>query len=204
MVKNFKYFFVLVFLKLPMDVKPQYMTVPEDSYKFAITASVVKKVAEAFADPRPHPRLEMISNKDHTKKVAVVKPYPVPVLIIDEKIYDLCVSFGADSLNALASIVGHELAHFYRDHHAIDGFAGFTETEETVETSAWISANRKASLEAEADYFGTYYAFQAGFDPFDVLPKVLLKIYQEYEFPDQLEGYPAKDEISDKYPRLSY
>ena len=37
-------------------------------------------------------------------------------IFIEEKFLNVCASFGTDSLNALSFILGHELAHFYRNH----------------------------------------------------------------------------------------
>lgn len=35
---------------------------------------------------------------------------------LEEKAYDICISFGADSLNALAALLGHELVHYFEKH----------------------------------------------------------------------------------------
>ena len=38
-------------------------------------------------------------------------------IILDEKAYDICMSFGKDSLNALAALLSHELIHYYEKHN---------------------------------------------------------------------------------------
>ena len=42
---------------------------------------------------------------------------------VDLKFYQLCQTFGNDSLNALSIVISHELAHYYYDHNFCTDFA---------------------------------------------------------------------------------
>ncbi|MDN5203859.1 hypothetical protein QQ008_20880 [Fulvivirgaceae bacterium BMA10] len=152
----------------------------------------MEKIKWAIGDSRQLPQIEIRPGK--SENAAILIPNPNPRLILDEKVYDLCRSFGSDSLNALASIIGHELAHFYRDHKAIIGLIGHSEAENLDNSNRSSQQNQRIYLEAEADYFGTFYAFQAGFNSFKTLPKILSLIYNEYQLPNKLSNYPSKQE----------
>ena len=165
---------------------------PSTNYKYQVILSVCQKIAAAKGDVRKMPVLEVNSAQSSQQIIAQFKPYPQPKIIVDEKLYDICINFGADSLNALACIVGHELAHFYENHTWGNSFADMTGMAQEDKTA--ISKAEKSMLEAEADYFGLFYGFLAGYETFRLLPRALDAIYQVYNLPEQLQGYPSKQE----------
>lgn len=109
--------------------------------------------------------------------------------------YEVCRTMGADSLNALAFILGHELAHHYRNHkwlsEAGTGFAS-EKLKDKLE-SLDIDISTSILYETEADVFGSYYAKKAGFS-ISVADTLLTKLYKAY-------GLPSS--ISARYPDLS-
>ena len=89
---------------------------PEKSPKFQVTHAVFTRLTHAINN-LTHPGLELIA-RDSVKNriIARYQPSGQPLVQLDEEAYDLCTSLGADSLNALAALLGHELAHHYRNH----------------------------------------------------------------------------------------
>ena len=92
-----------------------------DSHPKHITAQrVFDDLVRAIGDGRTAPKLRLVaSGSGGALKVAWYSPKKNR-LTIEEKAFDLAAAMGADSLNALAALIGHELAHFYKDH----GWAG--------------------------------------------------------------------------------
>lgn len=112
---------------------------------------------------------------------------------VEEKFLAVCASFGADSLNALAFILGHELAHFYRNHGwASASGMGYidAETKEDWKSMKSESSNR-AKDESEADIFSGFYALIAGYNAMPVAEKTLKALYESYGIPDSIPGYPT-------------
>ncbi len=165
---------------------------PHTHYKYQAVLSVCQKIASAKGDVRKMPLLQMNSIQSRQQVIAQFKPYPQPKIIVDEQLYDVCIGFGPDSLNALACIIGHELAHFYENHTWGNSFADMTGIAQDDKKA--ISKTEKRLLEAEADYFGLFYGFLAGYETFRLLPKTLDAIYQVYNLPEQLQGYPSRQE----------
>ncbi len=165
---------------------------PHSHYKYQVALAVCQKIAAARGDVRQMPLLEVNSKQSNQQVIAQFKPFPQPRIILDEKLYDVSTHFGADSLHALACIVGHELAHFYENHGWGNSFAEMTGVAQ--DDNIAFSKTEKSLLEAEADYFGLFYGFLAGYETFRVLPKILSSIYQEYQLPEQLQGYPSRQE----------
>lgn len=163
---------------------------PSSHYKYKVILSVCKKIAAAKGDVRKMPELEVISKSKQQNRIAQLKWQPVPKIIVDEQLYDLCKNFAKDSLHALACIIGHELAHYYENHSYTSSFSN---PMASAADSIFSQANSK-EMEGEADYFGLFYGFLAGYDTFRVLPHILDSIYKAYNKPEQLPGYPTKDE----------
>ncbi|HAD11878.1 MAG TPA: hypothetical protein DCF33_05500 [Saprospirales bacterium] len=113
-------------------------------------------------------------------------------VILDEKAYDVCVSFGKDSLNALAALLGHELIHYYENH---DWNRHFAKKNENLETTAQLEKLQEGCKhEAQADYLGGFMAFSVGYNTYGIMPKLLVKLYQTYDYPENLPGYPSLEE----------
>ena len=83
--------------------------------KERVARAVYKHISTAIRDYRQAPAFNFIPVGDFMSDNAFFNPENTTINL-GEKIYDICASFGADSLNALALVLGHELAHFYKDH----------------------------------------------------------------------------------------
>ncbi|MCB9082163.1 MAG: hypothetical protein H6555_10675 [Lewinellaceae bacterium] len=114
------------------------------------------------------------------------------VIGVEEKAYDLCVSLGADSLRAMAALLGHELTHFYEKHDWNTRFAA--DNQELGSSQIIQNLSAGLSQETQADYLGGFLALSAGYDTYGILPRLLPAIYAAYELPDSLVSYPPLQE----------
>ena len=121
-------------------------------------------------------------------------PGDFPLIELEELAYDVCTSFGKDSLNALACVLGHELAHYYLKH---DWCSNFSKRLSHISIAAdlnKIDRQEQLKRETEADYNGFYYGNLAGFRTFDIAPDLLKKLYSAYKLNAHLKGYPTLDQ----------
>ena len=113
---------------------------------------------------------------------------------IDSEIYKICRTFKSDSLNAMAYILGHELAHHYLNHGWLD--ENYDDDDQNLSFIKHIKLNTIDSIkqlesETEADLFGGFFAHIAGYNSLKIAPTLLKKIYKEYKLKDNLKGYPT-------------
>lgn len=149
----------------------------------------------------------------------VARMYPNGKLVVTTKFLEICRGLGRDSLDAMALVIGHELAHYYNRHlWALDfGSADFGSSTAKVDWGAnldpkWrrsidsIWAHRtdslaqadfvkkKSELENEADEFGMFFGFVAGYRPFDAAERFFPALYKAMSWADSLPGYKPKQE----------
>lgn len=187
---------LLSVLLLSLPVQAQQL-VPTAAYQYRITHQVFSRLSHAFANSRPEPQLEMVAaDKNKAKTIVGYFPGNKPVIRIDEEVYDLCRRLGSDSLNALAVLLGHELAHHYEKH---DWFYTFGIGRNAAD-SAGVDIRR---IESEADFYGCFYGELAGYRTGTVFPQILESIYRQFDLPDKLPGYPSKTERKATYLKKS-
>jgi hypothetical protein len=155
---------------------------PPDHYKCRVTRRVAERLAVTFGESRPLPRLRL---HRAGPVIAELNTLPEPELALGEKVYDLCRTFGRDSLNALSIIVAHELTHYYY-HHA-GGTAGTPG--EGPSRPAW-----RRELEDLADRQGLVHAFMAGFEPFRLVQPLYRGLYATFRLAPGLKNYPSLEE----------
>jgi tetratricopeptide (TPR) repeat protein len=112
-------------------------------------------------------------------------------LHLAERAYSLCAALGPDSLDALAFLLGHELAHYYANHGWVGDFGQQNADLEVGQALQEYSAIRKIEVETEADYFGGFFGYVAGYRTLEVVPQLLTSIYAAYGLQENLEGYPS-------------
>jgi tetratricopeptide (TPR) repeat protein len=106
------------------------------------------------------------------------------------KAYDVCTSFGADSLNALAILLAHELVHFYAGHAWEEEFTrDFAGAELPGEVK-----DRWLADEVQADLWGGLLAYSAGYDVRNVAPEFFPALYRSFQRGDSLAGYQSLSE----------
>lgn len=155
--------------------------------KYITTLGVLEKVAKTFGDNRMMPILRMPSLKKSGDK-ALFYAKPEPLIIFDEKLYDICQTFGKDSLAALAVLMGHELTHYYENHAEWSGFLKEIKKNELSE-----NPNVQKENERNADLRGVFQAFVAGYNAFSIVKPLYEKIYKDYGI-KELPGYYLRDE----------
>lgn len=136
---------------------------------------------------------ELVVTKQKQDRPAFYKFDKKPIVTIDNYLFTICRSYGKDSLNALSVIIGHELAHYYNEHSFCTDFAFAIRNKNEVFSKKvkLIDKNQKIIYETQADDKGLFYAAIAGYEPFEVQPKLLDAIYTQYQLKDA-DGYPTK------------
>lgn len=104
-------------------------------------------------------------------------------LTIDLAVYNICQSFGKQATDALAVVLGHEMAHCYMEHYFFSDYNNYYKSE-----------GSEISSEKGADIYGLFNAYLAGYNSFTMVPKVIAEIYKKYNLKDDLSGYPTKQE----------
>ncbi|MDZ4679794.1 MAG: tetratricopeptide repeat protein [Saprospiraceae bacterium] len=181
------------FATLPLAQKPNAIRSAEmygkETPQYQKVLSVYNRLVQARGDFRyPVPALALLKE---VKQMAAMD-YSKLEIILEERAYQVCSSFGNQSDAALALLLAHELTHYYEKHGWRKGFV-----EDNIDLDIGLrldSLTDNAAKETEADYLGGFLVYSAGYGLFDKGPEVLAKLYQAYEMPV---------EKSDKYPSLS-
>ncbi len=185
-------------------------------YKSDNALHVFNKLKESLGllpGEKPHFFLQKeLPNPDF--KMAMIF-YNTGEIFLEEAAYDLCTSFGKDSLNALAVYLGHELAHFHEEHFMANHFAfafekDFSKDPVFKALEAGLAPAQKDSIidivktnikgftstenEKEADLKGGFIAYLSGFQTFDIAPDLLQKTYDKFDLDPVTEGYPSLEQ----------
>lgn len=165
-------------------------TYPDDIpvYKKALVIEVAERLIEAQGNPslkQPNIKIEAT-----TWNAAWMDKNEIG---IEEKAFDLCMTFGKDSVNCIAALLGHELTHYYQRDHTDDNFRFDYLNVKTLQKGEKkkIRKSIDAQKEATADYLGGFLAYSAGYKPFGILEELLPKLYESYDLEEEMEGYPA-------------
>jgi hypothetical protein len=152
-------------------------------------------LVKAIGDARPAPSLQFIRDSTGANRVAWFDP-TAKAIALEERAFDICVSTGRDSLNALAFLLGHELAHYYKD-HAWGGDFGSENADlisgRVIEKSSG-SLDEILTMETQADEFGGFFGHLAGYKSLACAPALLPAIYTGFHLPQRLNGYPSLPE----------
>lgn len=163
------------------------------SYKYQVTKDVFDHLVEASGNSNMiRPRLEI---SPVPRMIAAAKGDDA-VILLEEKAYDICASFGADSLNALATLLGHELVHYYEKHNWEDHFIREHQGSSTADQIREKKLANKMSLETQADQLGGLLAHTAGYSTLEIAPELLTRLYTGYNLPatSPTSQYPSLDE----------
>lgn len=158
--------------------------------------AVFNQLVAAYGSAKSKPQLIVIQDAQKQVLPAKYDPEPKPNIQVDGSLVTIFRSFGKDSLNALAVVLSHELAHYYNDHTFCSDYAFAIKDQSKSLSDALKSLSRqeKISKETEADQKGFFYAAAAGFYPFEVQSQVLDEIYTAYGLSDTNSDYPSKQE----------
>jgi len=135
-----------------------------------------------------NPRLPKLVFKDSERNPASYSPKK-KTITIENKVLEICYSFGEDSLNALSYILAHELGHHYRNHGWMSQYASL-EFSDALDSQNKTPEQRE-SYEIESDIYAGFYAHIAGYDALKVADSFLDAIYTSYSLPHDLKNYPS-------------
>jgi len=164
---------------------------PTGDYKYEVAQRVFQDLLRTRGDIRQQAPALVMNNGEQF--VAWMDPGEI-VVGLEEKAYDVCASMGADSLNALAALLAHEITHYYENH---DWSRNFVNANKTLDAARRIDIiDEGIKLETQADCLGGFLAFSAGYNVYNLMPQLLEQLYHTYGLPESLPGYPdLKDRI---------
>jgi tetratricopeptide (TPR) repeat protein len=166
-----------------------------NNYKYEVAKEVFGKLVEAKGDKRLQVPEFIMSKKQRYVAWMNGKKGQIG---LEEKAYDICVSYGKDSLDAIAALLGHEVTHYYEKHNWGSEFASaYT----NMDISKQVKSNSKskevkAQNETEADYLGGFLAHTAGYNTFGIMPQFLQDVYEAYGLSEEIPGYPSLSDRS--------
>jgi len=183
-------------LCLSFTASTAQQSLPRSHSKYRAARTVFDEIVRTIGNGRTKPALRILASGTRTsRQVAWFSPKDNAVTV-EERAYDVLASMGADSLDAVAWLLGHELAHCYQDHGWVGDF-GSSFADLGVGQVLQESQRDMAELlekETEADYFGGFYAYMAGYNSLGVAPQAIERIYAEYELSEDMTGYPSRSE----------
>jgi len=172
-----------------MTTEEKYNRVKEVYDNIFMSMGIVDAQPELILDDKRASSVAYLKrNKDGSRTLAV-----------EEKAFDICMSFGDRANDALAFLIGHELGHFRYNHQWGKDFASSFALADIEDKLA--EANDKLSelkyFETQADHSGGISCYLAGYNIRDLGQSLLTKIYAEYKLPEESPKYPSlKERIS--------
>jgi tetratricopeptide (TPR) repeat protein len=159
--------------------------------KEKITKKVFSDLVYAYGNSKPSPKLTILKKNKNEGVGAIYKNVEEPEIIIDEQIIDICLELKSDSLNALATVLSHELAHYFNDHTFCAEYSFAMRKNSLGISLSKINKTNQIEKESQADYEGLIYAAIAGYYPFNTFEKIINRIYIVYKLPNTIPGYPS-------------
>ena len=177
---------IFAFVKAPSGNTRAGM-MPKSNKKYKTAKKVFDALIEARGDRRMQRPEFVMSRKE--RYVAWMNPNAVEIGL-EEKAFDICMSFGDDSLNVIAIMLGHEIAHYYEKHNWTKHFAK-SHGKDLDALELLEGLDEGVRNETEADFAGGFLAYSAGYSTFGKMPEFLDKVYKEYNLDEKLKGYPS-------------
>lgn len=108
---------------------------------------------------------------------------------------ELMRSFDKDSSNALAFVLGHEMAHIFLEQSNIDRVgSGYADKELRKKLKEIKDSVYTSIFERQADEQAIFNAHIGGYNVTHIAEQVICKIYEAFELKENLKGYPSLDE----------
>lgn len=144
---------------------------------------IYHKLTTAVGDYRQEiPHLEIRTTKGQVATYSRLKN----TIYIEEAVLAVCEEFGQQTDDAIAFLLAHELTHFYQKHDWQE--AGFASTFLSSKTTF----ERQRSDEEEADTYGAFVSYLAGYETVKIIPTLLEKLYVAYNLTEQtMSNYPT-------------
>lgn len=157
--------------------------------RYLVLKTVFDTLVNAWGNAKAPPDLRLLK-PGSSKIVARYVANPTPSIEVDDTLYGICQNFGPDSLDAIAVVLSHELAHYYGDHTWCSDYAFAYKNVELMK----VSKESKVEKESIADNQGLFYAAVAGYHSFRVFDRLIDAIYKTYQLPNISNGYPSKED----------
>jgi hypothetical protein len=129
------------------------------------------------------------------KEVATFDPTgKEPLIRIGVNFIELIRNFGKDSSNALAQVLGHELAHvILRQNDFISNIgSGYASAEFNKSVKQYKKTLQDSVFERQADEYAAFYAHISGYNTNDLGSVLLDSIYNRFNLTDaKLNNYPS-------------
>lgn len=117
-----------------------------------------------------------------------------PIIRIGVNFVELIRNFGKDSSNALAHVLGHELAHvILRQNDFISNIgSGYASAEFNKSVKQYKKTLQDSLFERQADEYAAFYAHISGYNTSGLGPVILDSIYNRFHLTDsKLSKYPT-------------
>ncbi len=159
----------------------------KDQYAFDVFEDIIRAVNRSFPSP---PKLVIVNNPN---MVAVTSSDGT--IQVSSTLIELMRGCGADSANALAHVLAHEVMHYYNEHFWAGNFAlpyadaGWGEELQMIDSDTL----QLQYQETQADLYGLFYATNAGYVTAPIADAVIDSIYRWFDLPFKMKHYPDLD-----------
>jgi tetratricopeptide (TPR) repeat protein len=163
----------------------------------AFAQKVYSDIFMAMNDNSIRPKLLLSKNtKDIAERIKNDHDNGQSIIVIGQGLIDICRSFGKDSMNALAHVLGHEMAHVFRHNNDITRVgSGYASEELKKELKNFNDSLNFNIIERQADEFASFYCHVAGYETGHIGANVLDSIYKRFNLSDaKLKRYPNLSE----------
>ncbi len=115
-------------------------------------------------------------------------------IVVERKALETCATFGGRTNDAVAFLLGHELAHFSMGHGWGMDFQRISDHSQVkADMAQAVNSNRVYHLfETQADQRGAFFAYIAGYVPELVADTLLQRLYGIYGWSAKTNGYPDR------------
>lgn len=175
-----RYISLFILMIIPFFALGQSFALSETHPKTLVVTKVYRNILSVANNHQLGnlPSIEVIQRKKNTAAYAPKSN----TIKIEETAYDLCAKLGKNRDAALGILIAHEFTHFSKKHQGINGF--------TCDYYDHTTALTHSSMEEEADFWGLFTSYLAGYNVLEVAPNLLKNIYQHYGFTQNMTGYP--------------
>lgn len=180
---QYSFFYVLILIVNP-DLHSQAL-----NYSDVLINEVYDNINDAIGDISHEAPSLVLSDSKRT----VARYIPsINTIEFEYAAYDVCRKLGSDSLNAVAFILAHELAHYYRDHSWLSnaGTAYVSSDLGQKLQDLEVSIDTTIRYEAEADEFSFYYSKIAGYS-IKAASQLYDSLYFSYSLNHNIPRYPS-------------
>lgn len=165
----------------------------------AFAKKVYSDISETMGDGKiTIPKLVLSSNP---KEVASYFPNGIngngPEVVIGVKFLELVRGFGIDSSNAMAHVLGHELAHIIlgQNKELMQLGSGYASPEFNKQLKKYKETLKDSVWERQADEYAAFYAHMSGYNTVDISSRLLDSIYVKFDLKEsQMTRYPLLKE----------